>query len=238
MKTKTPTQKIVPGTTFRSSYADSNPLWKVIKSKGRGVYLCEIVNEPIEYDGRKIDSDWAGTQKAFLSTEIRASIGMANLFGSIANEHEQFYKNLREGQTIHYHNGFDNWVRCTVVKKDGENVLKPVALVGAWKHDIPVRRPDGTMSYSYYPEKIAKGETFTPNASNLFEFGCKPRNGIAPNTYKEIDLTVPPMTAEQQKIADLWQQVYKIKEAMDGNDPMNRPNDPAEILRKIRQLVS
>lgn len=233
MKTKTPVQKIVPGTTFRSPYADSNPLWKVIKSKGRGVYLCEIVNEPIKYNGRLIDSDWAGTQKAFLSTEIRASIGWSNTLDELHSSQDDFYKSLRVGQIIHYNNGFDNWVRCTVVKENGENVLKPFALVGIWKHDLPKRCPDGTISWSYYPEKIAKGETFTPNASNLFEFGCKPRNGINPNTYKPIDLTVPPMTEEQQKVADLWQKVYAVREALNGDH-----GDPAQILQNVRQLVN
>lgn len=228
MKTKT---KIVAGvTTFRSGYADDIPLWKVVRSKGRGVYLCEVVNEAIEYKGCMIDSDWTGTQKAFLSNEIHASLSWSKTLDEFHDTHDKFYENLRVGQIIHYNNGFDNWVRCTVVKKNSENTLKPVALVGEWKHDLPTRRADGTLSYSYYPDKIAKGETFTPNASNLFEFGCKPRNGVNPNTYNPIDLTLPPLTAKEQAVADQWQQVNKIKEALEGNDP-------AEILNKVKLLV-
>lgn len=235
-----PTVEIVPGqTTFRSVYADSNALWKVLRSKGRGVYLCEIVDEPIEIDGKMYPSDYSGTQKAFLEREIVGSIGMSNLFEGLNQKHENFYDALVPGQTIHYQNGFDNWVRCVVVKDGKENKLKPVALVGEWRsHDLPRRYSDGRVYNGHYADMVLKGELFTPNASNLFEAGCKPRNGVDPSTLSPISLALPEMTAEEKRIAGLWQQVHSIKSVIDGDDSeRSKELDPAEILRKIKSMV-
>jgi hypothetical protein len=220
------------GTTFRYAYADSNPLWKVIKAKGKGVWICEIQNEPFEYNGQLIDSDWAGTQKLFATKEIQAIVGFDNFLDELHHKHETFYKNLKVGQRIHYQNGFDNWVRCVVVKdKDGENVLRPIALCGQWRnYDLPQRNAEGEIYLPYYPKMIADKGTFTPNASNLFEFGCKPRNGIDPNTLNTLDLSVPPMTAEQERVAALWVKVKNVQEAIKGDDPQ-------AILDKVKEVL-
>lgn len=228
-----PKVDIIPGvTTFRYGYADGNPLWKVLKSCGRGVYLCEVQSEPIEINGIILDGDWVGTQKVFMEREIVGSKSLTDLFQGLADEHEQFYESLTEGQIVHYQNGFDNWVRCKAVREGNEMKLKPIALVGAWKkHDLPYRREDGSVYNGYYADKILKGETFKPNASNLFENGCEPRNGIGPNTLPPLSLELPPMTVEQENMAKLWQQVAEIQTTMEGNDP-------AEIIRKVKELVN
>jgi len=226
--------KITPGvTTFRSHYADSNPLWKVLSKRGRDTWLCEIQNEPIEIDGKLYDSDWSGQQKAFLTKEINASIGMSNFFDQLGNEHDRFYASLKPGQTVHYHNGFQSWVRCTVVVKDGQNVLLPIALVGNWsKIDLPKRLQDGSIRLGYHCEKISNGETMTPNASNIVEHTCKPRDGVDPSKLAPIDLSVPDMTEEQKITADKWARIKRIKEiasAYQGN--------PDTILAEIASAL-
>jgi predicted RNA-binding protein with EMAP domain len=60
---------IVGQTTFRATHADGNPLWLVKAHQGRDTYLCEVVNEPIEVNGKTYDGEWAGTRKAFLGIE-------------------------------------------------------------------------------------------------------------------------------------------------------------------------
>lgn len=227
---------VVGTTTFRSIYADSNALWKVIRKEGRN-YRCQIENEQIEIDGKMYDGDYAGQQKIFSPEEILGSIGMSKLFDGLAKNHDNFYANLTPGQTIHYQNGFDQWVRCEVVitGDDGEKKLKPIALVGEWReHDLPKRMRDGSIYNGYHANQIIKGETMTPNASNLFEAGCKPRNGIDPTTLVPISLAVPAMTDEEDAKAKLWQKVAKIGEIV--ND--NKTDDPQTILNRVARLVN
>lgn len=227
---------IVAGkTTFRSCYADSNPLWKVLSKRGRDTWLCEIVNEPIEYNGQMIGSDWAGVQKAFLTKEIEGCIARDNAIGKMMSEHDQFYKSLKPGQTIHYQNGFDNWVRSMVVLEGNEHKLKATALVGKWgNHDLPRYSLDGSIYYPYYADKIRTGETFTPNYSNLFEAGCKPRNGIDPRTLQPLDLSVPALTPEKERQAALWRKVNAIRQASgsDNQDPQAIIDEVSVVMRR------
>jgi len=217
----TKTAKIIPGkTTFRSHYADSNPLWLVIKKLGRGAWLCRATEESV---------DWAGTEKSFLTREIVGSIQMGNLWDSLGKKHDDFYAALVDGQTIHYHNGFNSWVRCEVVNHE----LKPVALAGKWgDYDLPRRTRDGQVLMPYYVRMITQGETFTPNASNLFEAGCKPRDGIDPTTLPPISLAVPEMTEEDTAQAKLWKQIAAIEAAC------NAGGEPEAILAKIKNLAT
>ena len=232
IKGRTYDASVQPGMTFRSAYADGNPLWKVVEARGRGTWLCEIVNEPIEYNGRVIGSDFAGTRKAFLTGEITRSVNMAKMFENLHDEHASFYANLKVGQTVHYHNGFNTWVRCTVVRDGNENKLKPVALLGPWaRYDLAHRNQDGTLAEGYYVKKIRTGELFTPNASNLFEAGCKPGDGIDPNTLSPLDLSVPEMTPAEAATAALWQKVQEIHELTSQH-----VGDPKEILDQVAKL--
>ena len=51
--------EIVPGeTTFRSPYADGNPLWLVKSQRGRDTWLCEVQNEPFTHNGKTYASDY------------------------------------------------------------------------------------------------------------------------------------------------------------------------------------
>lgn len=228
------TEIVVGTTTFRSTYADSNALWKVIRKEGRN-YRCQIENERIEIDGKWYDGDYAGQQKIFSPEEILGSIGMSKLWQGLADKHDDFYASLKPGQIIHYNNGFDNWVRCEVVRDGGENKLKPIALVGEWReYDLPRRMRDGSIHNGYHADKIITGETMTPNASNLFEAGCKPRNGINPNTLSPISLAVPAMTDEEDAKAKLWQKIAKISETV--ND--SKTDDPQIILNRVARLVN
>lgn len=222
--------KIVSGkTTFRATYADSNALWRVIRSQGKGTYLCEIVAEPIEIDGHVYSGDYVGVQKAFLRTEVLHSLNMQQFWNDIHDDCDKFYDSLRPGQIVHYHNGFGCYVRCEVVLED-QIKLKQIALVGDWQdYDLPKRLPDGEILYSYHAEKVMNQELFRPNATNLWEF--KPE-GEDPSKFPVIDLSVPDMTPEQKELADLWSCVNAIRKFLDEH-----PNDPRSILESIRLYV-
>jgi len=221
-------KRVTVGLKFRYNHADSNPLWVVRQSIGRGVWLAEVIES----------EDWLGTQKSFLSSDILRSTGIENLFARLHNEHDEFYVNLKLGQIIHYNNGFKQFVRCKVVKKDGANVLAPFALVGEWRDwDRPHRREDtGELIEGHYGKMIANGETFTPNASNLYEFNpsSSSHRGFDPTGCEPLDLTVPDITTEQEKCAKLWAVVYEIEGITRAEDTRS---NPGEILKRIKLLI-
>jgi hypothetical protein len=164
------------GKQFRSGYADSNALWEVKSSRGRGAYICEIVNEPFEANGKIYDGDFAGERKTFGREEIEAAIQWQEFQARQWKWHEDFYDSLALGQIVHYHDGFGQYIRCEVVTaghprenvdhyavKDGEKCLKELALVGTW-------RADDLASRSYHVRGILESRLFKPNASCIWEY--------------------------------------------------------------------
>lgn len=151
------------GTRFRYAIADCNALWVVKRKLGREAWLAAVVNEPFEAGGRKFDSDYVGTERAFLVKDIERVLRMTAVFEAHDRNSDGFYESLSAGQTVHYHNGFGEYVRCVVsVGEGGERVLRAVALVGGWS-DYNLK-PE-----SYYMGKIASGEPFRPHASTVYE---------------------------------------------------------------------
>jgi hypothetical protein len=213
------------GTTFRYTHADSNPLWKVVASKGRGCWVAEIVNEPVEIDGKLIDSDWVGHTKVFGNEEIASAVKSDNFWKQSRDSHAGFYASLKVGQIVHYCNGFEDYVRCEVVNVDGKNLLKPIGLVGKWgTHNLPSRNPDGSIYYSYHAGMIVKGSTFEPNYSNIVESPShRARPGYSASevvVLPVIDISVPEMTPGKKKVADALALRSKIQTVLDTvNDP-------------------
>jgi hypothetical protein len=202
-------QAVGIGTTFRSVHADSNALWKVRKVQGKDCWLCEIQNEPIEINGVLHDSDYVGTQRVFLTSQIKASKSSENFFANLGKQHDQFYESLTVGQQVHYMNFRDAFVRCIVIKEEGKNVLKPIALVGNWNDsNLPYRYPNGEIYYPTYAKSVIDGKTMTPNASNIWENG---KNGNDPINLPAIDLTVPEMTEQQIIIAKMLKSIKAIQ---------------------------
>jgi len=135
------------GTKFHSVIADANAEWKVTAKLGRGVWEATC-----------IDEDYGGSTQAFRTGDIKASQAIDKMFADNRRSHEGFYADLTVGETIHYFNGFTEFVRCKVVEEGGENRLMPVALVGDWTHHS-----------EYHRKKIERRESFTPNVSCIYE---------------------------------------------------------------------
>lgn len=231
MTTKT---KITIGKTkFRSTYADSNALWLVTGKKGKDCYLCQIQNEPIEINGKTYDGDYAGTEKVFMRDEILKALHWENYFDQIHDDCAAFYNSLRQGQIVHYHNGFGNFVRCEVTQ---DKKLKPLALVGSWKnHDLSKRLVTGEIVDGYWCSKIKEAELMNPNATNIWEFyedqpDSLKRHGD-PTTMQPINLDPPEMTSEQQQVAKLWQTVNKIRNLTENEQ------DPQTIINRVVEFV-
>jgi len=188
--------KSLIGVTFHSSYADGNPLWKVVRKVGPSAWeaVCE-------------DEDWGGTVKLFSTKEIKGIKSYEKTWKENGNEYDDYYASLKVGQTVHYCNGFKEFVECVVVQKDGKNVLQPVALKGEWqKWDLPHRQPDGLISLGYHAKQIVNKETFTPNYTSIVECPQSGYRKVSPETLTRmprLDLEVPPMDARQSEIAKI-----------------------------------
>lgn len=215
------------GDNFRYAYADGNCLWTVLEKKAKDVYLCEIVNEPIEYNGKTLDSDYAGVQKAFLKSEIEIAIKHDALIKGMMNDHEDFYKKLRVGSIVHYHNGFQSFVRCKV---NENKELVPFALVGNWRdYELPRLGIDGEIVIPYYCKKIEGKESFKPNASNIYEYSNFSRKNIDPTSLPEIDIKPP-----ENKKNNFWFTVDKIKKEIAGKNPELILSNIKKILEEVK----
>ena len=243
MPTKTRSNiKVKPGLQFRYHHADSNPLWEVTGKSGRDVWECVIVDEPVEINGKIYPSDYSGTVKAFFTKEIQGSIGMSQLFEKLADNTNNFYASLKPGQIVHYHNSFNQYVRCAVVVENGENKLKPIALVGEWRdYDLPDRYPDGSIYFPYHVKQVLNGETFTPNDSCIFEApGFHRDSKLDPRKLEPISLEVPPMTEKEEELAKLWLKIGEIQEISKQNDSASSlatDKHPQIILDEIKRIL-
>lgn len=132
---------------------------------------------------------------------------------------EDFYGSLTVGQIVHYHDSFGRFVRCEVVSAPGWKsklgtpgvagiALKPIALIGNWAaYDLPQRMNNGEIRLGYHAENIADGELMQPHAGNIFENPTFKAGtafaDIDPRTMDPIDLTLPPPTAAEERLATL-----------------------------------
>lgn len=221
--------KVKKGMQFRHVIADCNALWEVVRSLGRGTWLCVCVDEPYNINGRLIPSDHAGRQKAFLSQEILQAVDIQDFFERSLTESDRFYNGLPLGQVVHYHNAFGAYIRCEVVMgtdKEGHTrkVLLPKALVGNWSSgDLPHRR-DGIYYEGYHTKEIRHGNTFHPDCSTIFESPTFYRRGKAddPRQMPPISLGLPPMSPEEERSARLWRVVHDAEAALHTEIPVEQ----------------
>jgi hypothetical protein len=226
--------KIGIGTTFRSNYADSNPLWKVTKKLGPKVWEAVIQSEPIVIDGKTYEGDYAGTVKAFLEDDIARTLQFAKACGKMGDDSDRWYAGLRFGSVVHYKHGRSEFVRCEVVlSTEGKKELLPFALVGEWrKWDLPQRYEDGTIYLGYHAQQIIEKKRMHPHASNILEYNADKRD-VDPTKLKEISLEVPLMTFEQERTAACWKKVFELREALQRQEQ----ESPEDILKRFGTLL-
>ncbi len=191
----------------------------------------------------------AETIRGVNANSIRSALKRAKLFSSLTDENTDFYKSLRVGQVVHYHNGFGSWVRCEVVRGQSvhspgveQNVLKPIALVGDWRpYDLPKRQPDGSVRLGYHAEKVRDGETMTPHESTIWESPrCANKSRMLEDGFKDpsklepISLEVPGMSAEEERKAALWKKIAWLRALV--ND--HRQQDPQAIIDSLKAALS
>jgi hypothetical protein len=211
------------GTQFRHHYADGNCLWTVVEKRGRGTWIAEINADELDY---------AGTQDAFTTEQIIASVNWTKAMNKSGNDSDKFFNSLKPGSVVHYHNGFNQYVRCQVTSKQE---LLPIALVGDWKeYDLPKRQSDGTVYLGYHAGQITAGKTFRPHASNMWEYrGARQTGDIDPTTLVPLSLEVPKMNPKQALEAAKHQKLNAIRALL--QDANAEPDDIFDRLKILLQ---
>lgn len=206
--------KITKGMKFNAEYADTVAVWEAVRSLGNSTWLCRMA-EDVGYG--------KGIEKPFFENDVASRIKSFEAQQQRRNDHDAFYKNLRVGAIVHYDNGFDCFVRCQVVEKDGNYVLQPISLVGKWsKRDLPQRNQNGTIYYPYYAKMIINEETFTPNSGNIVESPQYTRawsNKVSVRELPAISLKLPPMSVQEEETAKWARIETEIGEILDSDFP-------------------
>lgn len=221
--TESRARQIKVGDTFRSTYADSNALWRVTRSMGRGVWEA-IIDEPdFEFQGRMIPGDYNGVVDVFKAEHIRRCMAWQDMFTNLADEQTAWFESLPVGTVIHYCNGFEQFVRGEVVvmteanteartnSRDrlGQKGLLPTALVGSIKapgqrggwfqSDIVSRGADGKVRYGHHAKRVIEGNgAWQPSITCIYEHpeatNYNRPGDPDPRTLPAIDLTPPGAT--------------------------------------------
>jgi hypothetical protein len=222
---------VVGKTTFRDSYADGRPLFRVRKDMGNGTYQC--ISEQ--------DLDYNDVERYFSAEQILAKLGYERRVEAMFRSQDDFWAKQELGSVLHYHNGFGDFVRGEVVLVDGEKKLKPTALVGNWNaRELPSRRPNGEIHYPYHANKVVNGgpdAPWQPNESCVYESDVYSRRDEYPDprVQEPIDLSVPDMTPEEKATAVLERQLDRIRGILEERYRTTAP--PQQVLDSIMRVA-
>lgn len=195
--------------------ADGSAQYMLVEGSGRYGKRAFLIHLPYG-DGYNY-----GGIEHFPKADIIKKIEQQRAMAQIFRDRTDWWEARAVGETVHYHNGFGQYVRGEIVETAEGKVMKPTALVGPWaKSDLPNRRIDGEVHYPYHARKIMEGETMKPNATNMFENPDHTDRGVDPTKLDAIDLTVPEMNAEERELARLY----------------NRREDAIDLLKNARTV--
>ena len=146
------------------------------RADGRAIYVI-TKQRPLTLKHVAIGDAWeadGATIRGFRLKDAKAQVGADRKWKAHVDEraraHKAFYDGMNVRAVVHYHNSFGQFVRCEVVVADvdgsnfkkGDKVLKPVALVGAWRgFDL---NPE-----SYHRRNLTEGTLTRPGAQNVYE---------------------------------------------------------------------
>ena len=216
---------------FHAPHADGMSLWIVKRHLGSGSWLCEIKG-----------LEWSGTQKPFMANEILHAIHVPLAINSMVDEMDDFLQKQPEGAYLHYHNGFGQYIRKIVVKHEGKNWVKDVALVGNWeRYDLPRRNSDGTENWPFSAKSVRDGELHDKlQISTLYEHpGFRPFGGARhfdPRTAEPIKLEIPPMTDRELECAKNWNLIKQIESILRPNPDRTDHKDPAVSYQRLKDV--
>lgn len=192
-----------------------------------------------------------GLRVSDVRSMVKSSRALADMFAGA----DDWFDGLAVGSTVHYHDGFGEYVRCEIAVGNpdnlrdyagrvdasliGKNVLQPVALVGNWKSVSRRDERTGEAHYDSHAEAIiAKRGAWRPSDSCVFEAPGFARTGKVadPTCMDPIDLTPPDLTDEQLAAIPAWQAVDRVRDALAMD--ATRGKTPQEILDSVRLALA
>lgn len=155
---------------------------------------------------------------------------------------DQFWSRQKVGDTLHYHNGFGEYVRSVVVASgdplDPRKALKPIGLVGNWpQYELSNRNTDGEIVRGWFASIIVSADdsaphTWRPHPSNIYE--TDPDDFRSNPTGEElIDLSAPDPTPRQRENLASREILALIEQAQD-----NPALDATDTLARIREILA
>jgi hypothetical protein len=160
------------GDTFAADYCDGRYRWTVDEVIDGRVVLAS---------SEEATRDWGIGQKAYTVEDVGTSMKLDDFWEQHRRVHDSFWDNVQVGAMIHYHNGFGEWVRGTVIERDGKKLLDPTAMVGDWTHH-----------WEYHWAKLVRGDgAWQPSVSNIYESGQWSRGDTHgdPTTMEPLDFS-------------------------------------------------
>ena len=216
------------GQTFSMPYADSTITYTVASFRGEVVLADAAENE------------WGITDRPFGIEEVRRVLSWESKFERAQEITESFWRDIPVGEIVHYHNGFESFVRGRVVEDaDGAKRMQPIALVGGWdRNDLPIRQSDGEVKYGYHAKSIMEGRLFSPNPSSMWEAMTEKQKSAArfeeivelggPGALPTIDLELPEMDDKERRTARI--------ESLLGKVPAVVNNWQASVSERVDEL--
>jgi hypothetical protein len=146
-------------------------------------------------------------------SKVEANLAQRDAWDRLFSERNDWWSQQPVGSTVHYDNGFRQYVRGIIVEHEGKKQMKPIALVGEWSgHDLPRRNQDGTVYYPYHVQQIREGKPYQPN--NMVERPDYVLRGDHPATMQPISLEPPAQSDAEARLALRTQQHAALVEAL------------------------
>ena len=223
---------VVVGAMLRFPVADGYAHYVVTKERPLTVQHVPYL------DGYQIsNAHIRGLKKQDVLLQIQRDKALKRIFDT----RSEYLSNLKIGQIIHYHDGFNQFVRCKVVNVDGQNLLQPIALVGEWNVSALVYRyRTGEVNYEYHAKHVVNGTgAWRPSDTCIFEApGFVRANTTDPRQLDPVSLEVPALSSEAEEEARLWVLVEQAREALSKSYENNAQISPLTMINSAKEILA
>jgi len=228
---KTIPQPLERGSFFHAGYADGNVKYIITAVKGSTV---ETVSD---------DMDYGGMTRLFTKGQALEGLRYEAALKDITAKQNYFWESREDGEIVHYHNGFGQFVRGEIATdENGEKTMKPIALVGNWR-ELSGRRENGEVWYDSYAKRIIDGSFFKPNSSNMWENMSDEEKSSSKYDFirdaggdlesvEAKDISVPDITPEQEHEARIVKKSNELYQAAASSS-----TSVAERIANVRRIA-
>lgn len=224
---------ILVGRYIQHSVADSYATYKITAVRGNSATI-EVVDIG---DGYRVAA-W-GNKARISVNKAREFLNRRDGLAALFSRTDGWWDKRKVGEIVHYSNGSGQYVRGEIIEHAGEKKMLPIALVGDWPaRDLGVRRPDGSVYYSYNAKQIIDREPTKPNASNMVEY---PDFRMPPGQLKAVVAVMPvlvlgppAMSSDEVELSKL----VKLRDAVAATLAVQLTNDAAQNVELLRAALA